>query len=133
LNSRTLICTLAGLVAVIILVALTPRLTFSPQGITLLLQQAPRASISPNDVVIYEQEPSVNFTRLAHISVEQAYRTLNDNTKEMLTQKIKDMAAKIGANGVIVSLIVPSNQLHQMIIFRGTAIYIPSAATGSKQ
>jgi len=128
-NARTILCTLAGLLAVGFLILLTPREVLLPKGMVLPAEQT-RAPISADQVTIYHQTPQTQFTRLANLSVEQGFTALNAKTKTLLIQKIKNMAASIGANGVIVTLLMPYNGVRQMLVFRGTAIYVPSA-TGS--
>ncbi|HLB57176.1 MAG TPA: hypothetical protein VJK30_07630 [Coxiellaceae bacterium] len=132
MNIRVIICTIAGLLAVALLIAFTPHQNFLPKGIV-LPAKITRAPISPDQVTIYNQAPSGDFTRLGDIHIEQAFTVLNAQTKDLLIQKVKDMAASIGANGVIVTLLVPSKQLRPMIIFYGAAIYSPSQTTGSKK
>lgn len=132
MNTRVLICTIAGLLAVTLLIALTPRQTFLPKGIV-LPAKITRAPISPDQVTIYNQAPSSDFTRLGDIHIEQAFTVLNAQTRDLLIQKVKEMAASIGANGVIVTLLMPNDQLRKMIVFYGAAIYRPSQTTGSKK
>lgn len=131
LNTRTLICTAAGLLAVAFLILLAPRQPLLPKGIVLPAQQT-RAPISPDQVTIYRQPPQQTFTSLGSMSVEFGFNTLNAKTKTLFIQKIKQMAANAGANGVIIRLLMPYNGLRQMLIFRGIAIDIPPATRGTR-
>lgn len=126
MNARTIICTLAGLLSVGFLLWLTPQQVLLPQGMLLPAQHV-RAPISSDQVTIYHQVPAARFTRLGALSIEQGFNALNATTKNLLDQKIKSLAAKVGANGVIVNFLAPYNGVRQMLVFRGTAIYIPSA------
>lgn len=132
MNVRTLICTVVGLLAVVLLIAFTPRETYLPKGM-LLPREKILPAISANQVAIYHQAPSGDFKRLGNISIEQGFKELNAPTKDLLFQKVKEMAASIGANGVIVTLLMPTNELSQRLIFRGTAIYSSSNTARSKK
>lgn len=132
MSIRVLICTVAGLLAVALLIVFVPQQPLLPKGMVLPAQKT-RAAISPDQVTIYSQAPAGDFTRLGDISIEQGFTVLNEQTKALLMQKVKELAAQIGANGVIVTMLMPNDGLRQMLVFRGAAIYVPSQSTRSKK
>lgn len=125
MRARTLICTVAGLLAVGLLIASTPKITLAPKGLALPAEKV-FSAISPDQVVIYNIAPQRHFLTLGKINIEQGFDQLTPQTKAMLFQKVKEAAASLGATGVVVNTLVPVNSLRQMIFFRGTAIYIPT-------
>lgn len=130
MNARVLICTLAGILAVLILIITTPKQEFVAKGILLPAQQV-RTPISPERVMIYSQAPQINFTRLGEVRAEIAFSTLDATTKEKIFEKVKTMAASVGANGVVINLMVPNDGVSHMLTFIGTAIYMPTATAWS--
>lgn len=128
MNLRTLICTAAGLLAVIFLMIMTPSHSLLPKGILLPANLPIRSPINPDQVTLYIQTPQANFTQLGSVSVEQGFSELDDETKNLLVQKVKALAANAGANGVLVNVLVPSSGVRQMMVFRGTAIHISTAS-----
>ena len=109
---------------------MTPRDHFAAKGILLPAQHV-RPAISPNDVVIAEKALPNNFQELGHIRVELAFKTMNAKTRDELLQKVKSLAASVGANTVVVNMMVPGGITH-MVTFIGTAVYIPSKSEGAK-
>ncbi|OGT48104.1 MAG: hypothetical protein A3E82_07060 [Gammaproteobacteria bacterium RIFCSPHIGHO2_12_FULL_38_11] len=126
MNIRTLVCTLAGLLAVICLVALAPRQVFTSKGIILPAEHV-RSAISPHDVSILQQAPEGNFQSLGQVHVELGFNTLSTQTRDQIFQKVKILAASVGANTVIINLLVPDDGMRRVLTFIGTAIYIPHA------
>lgn len=132
MSIRTTICTLAGALAVAVVIALTPQNHFSPHGILLPVQNV-RSPISADQVVIYTHAPKTTFARLGTVSVEQKYRTLDAETKDTLFLKVKTLAAGVGANGVIINAFEPNNtEVGAVLAFIGTAVYIPSHTRGAQ-
>lgn len=128
MDIRTAICILAGMLALLFLFMLTPKHLLLPKGIALPAQTV-RASITPDQVTIYHQAPHVNFTRLGDVRVELGFRLLNAQTKDLLLEKVKTLAASLGANGVIVNFAEPYNGIRPIFPFYGTAIYVPPRKT----
>lgn len=126
MNTRTLVCTLAGLLAVVCLVAFAPRQVFTPKGIILPSEHV-RAAISPDDVSILKQAPEGNFQTLGQVHVELGFDTLSKQTRDQEFQKVKALAASVGANTVVINLLVPDDGVRHVLTFIGTALYIPSA------
>lgn len=124
MRTRTLICTVAGLLAVVLLVLSTPKTPLLPKGIA-----RPAEKILPpvptQQVKLYSAMPT-NALVLGKISIEQGFDTLNESTKTALIEKIKTLSAQLGANGVVVNAMMPVKGLRQMIIFRGTAVSVSS-------
>lgn len=122
MNTRTLICTLAGLLAVFILIALTPKQILLPKGIALPAEKTLPAISSDQVTIYHHSSPPSSFITLGRLSIEEGYNPANQDTKTELFQKIKSLAASLGANGVIVTLMIPTTMLRPMIVFRGIAI-----------
>ena len=125
-----LICTLAGILAVVCLMLFAPKQTFDAKGIVLPAKEV-RAASSPESVVIYSQAPEDNFVRVGEVRAEMAFSILDATTKEKLFEKIKTVAASVGANGVIINLMVPNDGVSHMLTFIGTAIYVPTSIARS--
>lgn len=132
MKARTLICTVVGLIAVMMLIAFSPTQTPTPKGIILPAKHV-RAAISPNSVVIYSEPLQAKSLKLGKIRVELAYQNLNEQTKAIVLQKVKSLAASVGANGVIVDYVLTRDDIGRIVTLMGTAVYVPSAATRSAQ
>ncbi|MCX7125858.1 MAG: hypothetical protein NTU49_09015 [Gammaproteobacteria bacterium] len=126
MNIRSIVCTFAGLLAVVCLVAMAPQYQFSPKGILLPAEHVRPAS-SPDDVQIYQQAPAGNYQTLGQVHAELSFHTLSTQTRDEILQKAKTLAASVGANGVIVNYMVPDDGVRHMVMFVGTAIYSPLA------
>lgn len=132
MSIRTAICTLAGVAAVVCIVALTPTPSFSPQGIILPAQHV-RAPIAVDQVRIYNEAPSVAFDRLGTISVEAHFKAVDSSAKEALFQKVKALAASVGANGVVINIFEPNNtEVGPVVSFLATAVYVPHQTGGAQ-
>lgn len=124
---RTISCTLVGLLFLCALLLAAPKKIESPKGMVLPVKTV-RSAISADQVHIYHQVPAVAFTRLGDVRVELHFSTLNSEAQNAVFQKAKKLAASIGANGVIINMLLPSDMVGPVLTFMGTAIYIPSAA-----
>lgn len=124
MNIRSISCTFAGLLAVVFLIALTPRHDFTSKGIVLPAQHI-RPAISPDDVTLYHQMPTAHVESLGQVRAELSFHTLNTETQDALFQKVKTLAAGVGANGVVINYLVPDDGVRHMLMFIGTAIYLP--------
>lgn len=127
---RTAICALAGALAVIILLLLTPKEVFAPHGIALPGQQIQK-SISAQHVQILHAEPTGAYRRVGYVRVELAFDQSTDVVKQQLFQAVKEKAASIGANAVITQLFVPSDGINHVFTFIGVAIVLPTLLSGS--
>ncbi|MDP1574560.1 MAG: hypothetical protein Q8L78_06480 [Coxiellaceae bacterium] len=105
----------------------TPSAHYEPQGI-ILPAKIVRAPTSADDVVIYHQAP-FGVKDLGQIRVEFAFKTLNTQVRDDLLAKVKALAASVGANGVVVNVLVPGEGVRQVLSFVGTAVYV----SGSKK
>lgn len=126
LSMRHLICTLIGLIGVVVVVALTPRLSFLPKGMVLPAKTI-RKPISASQVMIYREPPSGEVERLGQVRAELAFKVESQSVRDQLIKKIKRMAASIGANGVVVRLFVENDGMKNVLTFIGTAIYAHQA------
>lgn len=124
MGARVVVSVLAGMVAVIALCLSVPHFHQDPKGIALPSKEI-RPAISPDQVVVYNEFPSGAVTRLGQVRAEMAFRTLDPATKEKLLQEVKVLAAAMGANGVVINMLVPSTGVGQKLTFIGTAIYHP--------
>ncbi len=123
MNARTIIATLAGLIVVTLIISLTPRMTFTTKGNALPAEKIFPAT-SADNVKIYNQAPQSNYTILGTVNAEIKFNTaVTDKTKEALFQKVKSLAASLGADGVITNMLVPDNGIAHMLYFNGVAIY----------
>lgn len=130
MNIRSISCLLSGLLALFIFLLSTPKEMIAAKGM-LLPTLAVRASISPNEVRFYNQAPAVSFKKMGAVRVELKFSTLDLETENKLFEKVKSLAASVGANGVIIDMVVPSEMVGKTLTFVGTAIYIPSATRGA--
>lgn len=124
MNFRVLICTLLAFIAVGTVFLLVPTQEFSPKGI-LLPGEKVFPPISADQVTIYEQAPQAHAIQLGVVRVEVEFHTLNEHTKKILFQKVKEMAATVGSNSVIITMLVPDDGVRHMLTFIGNAVYIP--------
>ena len=106
------------------MLAFVPRPDYSPHGLVLPAKTV-RAPISADQVTIYHQAPPGNLQTLGQIRVEYAFNALNVHTRDVLFAKVKSLAASVGANGVVVTALVPGDNLRKVLTFFGTAIYVP--------
>lgn len=124
MSYRALICTAAGIFSVLFLLAMTPKNTHEPRGI-ILPSKIVRAPISSDDVKIYEASPVGFSQRLGSVRAELAFDDLNAQTRDLLLDKVKSLAASIGGNGVVVKILVPSDGVRHVLTLVGTVVYIP--------
>jgi hypothetical protein len=125
---RTVICTVAGLLAVFAVIAFAPAPLFLPKGIALPAEKVLPA-ISAEQVTIYQQAPSGHALFLGTVRAEMSFQTLDASVKTRLFQKVKTLAASLGANGVVIDMLVPNDGVRHMLTFIGTAIYTPIRST----
>lgn len=123
MTARTIIATLAGLLVVILIILVTPRMSFTAKGNALPAEKIFPAT-SADNVKIYNQAPQTYFTTLGTINAEIKFDTaVTDQTKAALFQKVKSLGATLGANGVIINILAPDNGVAHMLYFNGVAIY----------
>ena len=130
MNFRVAICAAAGLCAILILLAMTPKPTYLPHGMVLPAKTV-RAPISADQVKIYDEAPAGSFKRLGSVRAEMAFSELDSQTRDRLLDKVKSMAASIGGNGVVVKLLVPSDGVRHVLTLMGTVVYIPGGSAHS--
>lgn len=132
MGARVVVSVLAGIAALIALFLSVPQFHQNPKGIALPSRDV-RAAISPDHVVVYNEFPSGAVTRLGQVRVEMAFNTLDPATKEKLLQEVRVLAATMGANGVVINMLVPSTGVGQKLTFIGTAIYHPVSSASIKR
>lgn len=123
---RVIVCTAAGLAALLALWAFTPKAEYAPQGI-ILPAKSVRAPSEKTAIVIYHAAPA-NAQSLGQIRVEYAFETLNADVRDQLFDEIKSLAASVGANGVVIDLLAPGDGVRKVLTFVGTAVYVPKGA-----
>lgn len=124
--NRSVICALAGVLALSIFLLCTPKEVISAKGIVLPAAIV-RAPISSDEVRFYNQAPA-SFKKMGDVRVELQFSHLNSETENKLFEKVKSLAADVGANGVIIEMVVPSDMVGKILTFVGTAIYVPNSA-----
>jgi len=115
-----------GCIAVFCLFVLTPSLVLLPQGIALPAKSSVPAPLSSEVITIYTDMPDHETQRLGRISVEQGFWIDDDTTKQLVLQKVKQLAAGIGANGVVIQTFIAgqSEGIGRIFSFIGTAILV---------
>lgn len=119
---RTVVATVAGCIATAFFIFSTPNYCYVPHGIA--LPSAARSAISADQVTIYEDAPYGNIVRVGEVRAELAYHTLTPETKKPLFDQVKKLAASMGANGVVVNVLLTGGELKNILTFVGTAVYI---------
>jgi len=122
---RHLTCTLVGVLALFALSVVIPKTHFSPQGIV-LPEKITLSPSSPSDIVLYHEQPA-HAQVLGRLRVEYAVKSMTDETRNELMKKVNALAASVGANGVVVTLLLPGDGVRKLLIFYGTAIYVPGS------
>ncbi len=106
-----------------ILYFLSPTYPFEPQGILLPLTKALPAT-QPSDVMVYRAMPA-GAKPLALINLEVHFTKLSMQYPLSLYKKAKQMAASVGANGLVQQVLTRTPQSlgkFAIYIFQGTAI-----------
>lgn len=126
MNVRHWVCTLVGLLGLALVIFLTPRLTFEPKGM-ILPAKALRKALPADQVKIYQTPPLGDIQRLGEVRAELAFTQPTQAVKDRLLNSVKQMAASMGANGVVVQLFVENDGMRNVFTFVGTAIYAHSS------
>ncbi|OGT51097.1 MAG: hypothetical protein A3E84_04585 [Gammaproteobacteria bacterium RIFCSPHIGHO2_12_FULL_42_13] len=121
-NTRTIIASVVGLVALAVLLLFVPRVLFPVCGIFLPADIAAHPAISANQVNLVTEAPTAAFQTLGEIRAEVAYNALSDDVRDAVISKVKSLAANAGANTVVVNVLVPGQGARTVLTFIGTAI-----------
>jgi hypothetical protein len=124
IKNRLWISVITGLVAVILIVWLSPSPNSNPHGVLLPAKTQLRVAISPLNVA-QVSNPPVLADNLGKINIEQ--RDINDPLKaeQMIWQLAKKLAAQAGANAVYGKIwSIPGGATGAFYIFHGTAYYV---------
>ena len=127
LSVRTVICAALGVLAVILLVALTPSHISKPRGIVLPASKDVYSSVPPENVHVYHSQPlemSAAKT-IGQVRAEVAIQDSASDAKNNLISYVKQLAGAAGANGVIVFEMVPGSGIQKAITFIGEAVLLP--------
>lgn len=102
LKTHTWLSVGIGFLVIIILFFFVPRQTFAPKGIVLPTLKA-RSATSPANVQFYPSYPA-SYQVLGHISIELHFKQRQKSAvaEAMILKKAKALAAKVGANGLVV-------------------------------
>lgn len=127
---RSIVCIIAGALSVTFLLFFVPAKTFLPKGIALPAKII-HAPISPESVIIYHSAPNDIKQSLGKISVEQGFDVDTDAARALLFQKVKQLAAEMGANGVVINYFSPGQGegMGKVFSFMGTAVYVHTGAS----
>lgn len=135
MNSDTTKCSLVSVVlallAVVIVYLLVPSTPITPQGIFLTVAPSNlKTPLIPNEVSFYNSvtAPYV-YKKVGYINVQFYSKLATSGGEVKLQQYVREIAAKAGANGVIVMLFghtIPGTVRAALssYIFRGIAIYV---------
>lgn len=126
-KKRVWVSSIIGIIVVLILLWLIPAQKIQARGI-LLPSNTSRPSISENKVIFYSNPPN-SYQTLGSLRIARHYSAGGTKQAEReILNLAKKLAAKAGANGVIVKLfahsvpgVVPAAQA--VYAFRATAVY----------
>ena len=132
MNIRSFVATIIGILAVLCLLAFVPKRELLPKGIV-LPGKTIRAATLPASVIIYQQAPNGSIENLGIVSIEQSAKVDDTAARNRVLQKVRELAAQVGANGVIVNYFEPhpAEGMGQIFTFMGVAIYTPHSGEKS--
>ena len=126
-------CSLVGValasIAVIIIYFLVPSAPIAPRGVFLTIAPL-KTPLVPNEVSFYSPVTTpYAYKKIGYINVQFYSKGATPEGEVQLQQYVREMAAKAGANGVIVMLFghtIPGavRVALSSYIFRGIAIYV---------
>lgn len=110
-------------IAVIFVVWAAPTQHYQARGILLPAKNL-RTPISPASVIRLQNRP-MGSKILGYIHIERRYPANNQQAQQQIWQLAQNLAAKVGANGVIINLLQIANvsKGHYIYLFQATAIY----------
>lgn len=134
-KSRVWIAVLAGLVASLLLIWATPSHPYKPRGV-LLPAKVVRPASSVDQIQFYPvaNAPS-SYQTLGTIHIQLHYPESTQIAEKEILSYARQLAAKVGANGVIINRFVHSGKKSALSIyfFVGTAIYHDSGQTSLRR
>lgn len=101
IQKRTLIGTVIGLIAVVIVFLLSPSVVYKPHGMYLPLADA-AAPVAAQTVVIYPPDNAPLLAKtLGMVSIEMHADQLDLNTQQQVLAYAQELAAKNGGTGIV--------------------------------
>ena len=105
------------------------RQIFQPQGIVLPARKVNPPTLDLNSIRVYTVPPGT-YRTLGVVRIEQYYDQSNNAAKGELLQLAKNLAAKVGANGILLLALFPTpltSEVEGEVIYnlRALAIDIP--------
>ena len=127
-NKRSLVSVIVAAIVVLIVYLLVPATPILPCGIFLPINKA-LAPIPPTQVTFYNADSApLAYQKIGYINVQFHTKSVTAEGEKQLEQYIRQLAAKVGANGVVINLFghtlpgqVPTSQASY--VFRGLAVY----------
>lgn len=125
-QQRVWISSIIGLIAVVLVVVLSPSPNYQARGI-LLPSKEVRTPISPSAVVQLPNRP-FNGKVMGHINIERHYPASAQTAHKEIAELAKRLSAQVGANGFVVSLfrIGQVTSTTFIYVFQATAYYSPT-------
>lgn len=127
-NLRTLIAVIIATLAVLSLYALVPFHPDKPSGVFLPAGRE-LAPTFPDQISVFNRmNAPLVYQRLGYINVQYHPSGTSTQAQEQLLHRIKVLAAKAGANGVIITLYIMPDQVNepsalQRYVVSGLAVY----------
>lgn len=123
IQKRTLIGTIIGLIAVVIIFLLSPTVVYKPHGIFLPLS-APVTPVSATGVVIYPPDNAPMLAKtVGTISIEMHADQLDLNTQQQVLTYAQDLAARHGGTGIVpLKFFLGNSGIMSTVLFQGKVI-----------
>jgi len=125
-QSRVWISTIAGLLAVAIVVWLSPNPDYRAQGVLLPAKQA-HSPLSPSSSVARIPNPPALGSFVGNISIERHYSASDQKAEQKIWGLAQKLAAEAGANAVVVKSLQISavTSFSGIYLFKAVAYYSP--------
>lgn len=125
LNMRSIGCAAIGVLAVVLLLMLTPHHAYLPKGIALPATQKSYPSVPVSQVNVYHQIPSADFQVVAQIRAEMGFQDPSSDSQNTLISYAKQLAAEQGANALVIRAIVPDDGVQKAYTLIADALRVP--------
>jgi len=122
---RWIIYSLMVICPIWVVIVCKPHPRLHPHGIILPLLNTQFTPNLETNIRIYPFTPS-NAKILARINIEEHYQKVSDKMKRQIEKYAKKLAAKVGADGIVIKAFAYSdeNSPTSLYIFRGIAIHL---------
>lgn len=127
-HRRSYLALMIALAVVVIIYFLIPSIPDEPRGILLPTTKAMSAA-SPDQVTFYNSSLGYAYKKLGYINVQYHSVSPSPSSEEVLANYVKQLAATVGGNGVVISLFghtLPGevSRAQASYVFRGEVVYI---------